>query len=305
MTVLPFSSVYVPSVAADSDSFPFSSTTMNLTESVTTLPSFISKTIFEAISYPSGAAVSVRVYIPSGRFLSSLASFSVVQVIVFLSSESIVESLTFSELNSISFELFTSFVFPVSVSVAPGSSSPPPTAVLLITTSLVNKESNIVTTAGLVPSAGVTDSSAPFTTPFSIENSIFEEISYPYGAAFSVSVYFPSGRFLISVGSLPELKNIKSFVYTIEAFVSLTLSSLKIIVSPFKSFPVRCNSAPGSSSPLPSDFLLILTFVLYTSSNTVTTAGLSPSAGFTVFIALDDTTPFSIINVTAEVTLYP
>ena len=92
--------------------------------------------ILDAISYPSGAAVSVSVYVPSGRLLISVASFPDSNVIVLLSSETLalvpsvlsVVNVTFSDVVFPS----ASSVFPVSVKVAPSSSAPPPTACLLI-----------------------------------------------------------------------------------------------------------------------------------------------------------------------------
>ena len=77
---------------------------------------------------------------------------------------------------------------PVSLNVAPGSSSSPLTDFLLMSTSVVHKASNTLTIAGLSSSAGITEFSEPVTTPSFIVNVTAEAISYPSGAAVSVRV---------------------------------------------------------------------------------------------------------------------
>ena len=69
---------------------------------------------------------------------------------------------------------------PVSLNVAPGSSSSPLTDFLLMSTSVVHKSSNTVIIAGFVPSEGVTVfSTSDDTLPFSIVNTISDDILYP------------------------------------------------------------------------------------------------------------------------------
>ena len=166
------------------------STTSVLTESATTLPSLIVKMIFDAISYPSGAAFSVSVYVPSARLLISVGASPDTNVIVVLSSDTV--AVVPSTLSSVKSIAFPSASLPVSVSVAPSSSFPPPTACLLILTSVLGSAPSTIVMIAFFPSTDAV-TSAPFTTPFSIVNVISVATTYPFGAAFSVSVYVPSG----------------------------------------------------------------------------------------------------------------
>ena len=158
-------------------------------------------------SYPSGAAVSASSYLP-GRSWNSCVS--VVEVHFSTSSPS-------------------SSVITI---VAPAFSKPVSVAILLIlTVCAASAASCIVTFAFLSAVAAVT--SAPVTTPFFISNVISVATLYPLGAAFSLSLYVPSGRFFTVVGVSPDMNTKLSPVPSIFAFVPFVTSvSLKVTFFP-------------------------------------------------------------------------
>ena len=127
-----------------------------------TFPSDVtSKIIDSATLYPSGAVVSVSLYVPVLRPVSTFAVFPDVQL-------SITDSTVFP--SDASFSTLRS---------APSSSDPPPIAFLLITTFI--GESTIVIT---LPFAYVLE-----TFPFSsIENSMSSAVKYPPGVVVSVRI---------------------------------------------------------------------------------------------------------------------
>ena len=156
--------------------------------------------------------------------------------------------------------------------------------------------------------------------------------SYPAGAAFSESVYLPSGRFLINVEVLPEVNFTPVPLYFSSSTASSprTTSFLSITIALFSvSKPARISSAPTSSSE-PSIFvLLIATSVLYgvgvfvgvgvsvgvavgvavgvlvgvgkRASFIVTMAGL-PLLALVTYLTSPFTTPFSIVKMISVVT---
>ena len=91
--------------------------------------------------------------------------------------------------------------------------------------------SSIVTFAFLSAVAAVT--SAPVTTPFVILNVISVATVYPFGAALSLSLYVPSGRFFTVVGVSPDMNTKLSPVPVTFAFVPfVTSASSKVTAVP-------------------------------------------------------------------------
>ena len=141
--------LFVPSAAIDEPPV------VTAVESVIIPPLTVNSNLVSTFSKPSGATVSSRVYLPSGRFVIFLEVSPDVQLTDFLSAE------RSSGLISVFVRSVTEPVASTSVSVisAPASSSEPPTSFLLIS---ITASSNIVVSPVTLPLSSivnVTDSS--------------------------------------------------------------------------------------------------------------------------------------------------
>ncbi len=157
LLIYTYSSTGLSNITTVPDStIPF--TTINVTSSAT--------------SYPFGAVISVKTYVPSARFL--ILCTSSVEIQLSITTPSFVNS-----------------------SLAPGSSFFVVISCLLIKTNLSAGFSiglsNIIT----VPVS---------TTPSFTSNVTSSATSYPFGAVISVKTYIPSARFLILCTSLVEVQ---------------------------------------------------------------------------------------------------
>ena len=232
----------------------------------TSSPSLTSNSIVSSLTvYPSGAVISVRVYLPSGSIVSFAGVFASV------TNEILSEPtyISFAPPPTFVSRRFAPGVFVASTSfissVAPSSSSVPFMSFLLTNTS---EYSSIIFTVFPVES---------FTNPSSTVNVTAPVTVYPSGATLSSSVYVPSGRPITVTGVFPDTHVI------VLSFTVISASDVTLERSAFPS-AVIFRWAPGTSAA-PDTLCLLITIS--------DSFGVSASIIITLSDATDDTvSPF-------------
>ena len=240
----------------------------------------------ETTSYPSGEAVSTRVYLPFFRY-SKFAEFPSKSTSLTSPSASPPFILTPASVAPSSLQMRVNLAFPASS----GSSSPPSAFLSIVITDFVSNTSRTVPSSETLASPSVFTVTF-FTTPFSISNVNFVTVVNPSGAAVSSRLYLPSFK---PSNFVPFPSNSTS--------VTLPSASPSFILTPSSVLPSSSvestNFAPpasaGISSP-PSAFLLIL-IIDFVSNTSRTVPSSETLASPSVFTVTFFTTPFSISNV--------